>query len=108
MKNKINLLFLLSVLAAGCGFYWKRQQDKNKEYHKKCLYLAVLDDAIARLELEGKEISGKKIRFPSREDSLWYRYELFLQMYAKEKKIISDVIRQSEERLRQDQKEKNL
>ena len=100
MKNKINLLFLLSISVAGLGFYWKRQQDKNREYHKKCLYLAVLDDAIARLELE--------IRFPSREDSLWYRYELFLQMYAKEKKIISDVIRQSEERLRQDKEEKNL
>lgn len=55
MKNKINLLFLLSISAAGLGFYWKRQQDKNREYHKKCLYLAVLDDAIARLELEGKE-----------------------------------------------------
>ena len=96
MKNKINLLFLLSISAAGLGFYWKRQQDKNREYHKKCL------------ELEGKEISGKKIRFPSREDSLWYRYELFLQMYAKEKKIVSDVIRQSEERLRQDKEEKNL
>lgn len=108
MKNKINLLFLLSISAAGLGFYWKRQQDKNREYHKKCLYLAVLDDDIARLELEGKEISGKKIRFPSREDSLWYRYELFLQMYAKEKKIVSDVIRQSEERLRQDKEEKNL
>ena len=51
MKNKINLLFLLSISVAGLGLYWKRQQDKNREYHKKCLYLAVLDDAIARLDL---------------------------------------------------------
>lgn len=82
MKNKVNLLFLLSVFAAGCGFYWKRNQVKNREYHKKMSVSCMpFDDAIARLELEGKEISGKKICFPSREDSLWYRYELFLQMY---------------------------
>ena len=87
MKNKINLLFLLSISAAGLGFYWKRQQDKNREYHKKCLYLAVLDDAIARLELEGKVNLWK-------EDTLSFQRGLTVvslrtvpATYAKEKKI---------------------
>lgn len=52
-----------------------------KKYTKACLYLAVMDDEICRNELEGSTIGGKEIEFPSKQESLHYRYRLFLSQY---------------------------
>ena len=37
-----------------------------KEYTRRALYMALLDDEICRNELEGNIIGGEEIRFPPR------------------------------------------
>lgn len=54
-----------------------------KKYTAACLYLAVMDDEIARNELEGNTINGEKIIFPPKRESLQYKYHLFLEMHKK-------------------------
>lgn len=54
-----------------------------KEYTAACFYLAVMDDEIARNELEGNSIDGKEIVFPSKRESLQSKYHLFLEMHKK-------------------------
>ena len=51
----------------------------GEEYHKRCLYLAVLDDLVCRRRLKGMEIGGRKVLFPQKKESLWFRYQLFLE-----------------------------
>ena len=50
------------------------------EFARCALYMAVMDDEICRNELEGKRIGDEVITFPPKEESLQYRYHLFLQM----------------------------
>lgn len=54
-----------------------------KEYTKLCLYFAAMDDEICRNELEGNFVNGKKILFPPKDESIHYRYKLFLDTYKK-------------------------
>lgn len=51
-----------------------------KEFTRYALYMAVLDDEICRNELEGNQIGDEVITFPPKEETLQYRYHLFLQM----------------------------
>ena len=51
-----------------------------KEYTRRALYMALLDDEICRNELEGNIIGGEEIRFPPKAESLHYRYRLYLSM----------------------------
>lgn len=50
------------------------------EFARCALYMAVMDDEICRNELEGNRIGDEVITFPPKEESLQYRYHLFLQM----------------------------
>ena len=50
------------------------------EFTRCALYMAVMDDEICRNELEGNRIGDEVITFPPKEESLQYRYHLFLQM----------------------------
>lgn len=71
-----------------------------KEFTKNCLYMAVLDDEICRNELEGNFVGGEEIVFPSRPDSLQFRYHLFLDSYrAYTRKQIFNEIKRLEQRV---------
>lgn len=71
-----------------------------KKYTKICLYLAVMDDEICRNELEGNYIGNKKIVFPSRRESLQYRYHLALERYKRlSLKELEDEMSKLEKRL---------
>ena len=63
--------------------YYKLPRVPLKEYTKICQYLAVMDDEICRNELDGNYIENEKIVFPSKRDSLQYKYHLFLETYKR-------------------------
>lgn len=83
LKNKIlfGAATILCIGAAIGGAYYKSTYKLPlKEYTAASLYMAVLDDEISRMELIGAEINGTAIIFPSRKESLQYRYHLFLEL----------------------------
>lgn len=51
----------------------------GEDYHKRCLYLALLDDMVCRRRLKGMELDGRDVAFPPKKESLWFRYQLFLE-----------------------------
>ena len=51
----------------------------GEDYHQRCLYLALLDDMVCRRRLKGTEVNGRTVVFPSKKESLWFRYQLFLE-----------------------------
>ena len=55
---------------------------KEDSFQKDCIYLAALDDEICRREWNGKKINGDVINFPPKKESLYYRYQLFAELYA--------------------------
>ena len=72
-----------------------------KEYTANALYMAVLDDEICRRELDGIT------EFPSKKESLQYKYHLFLEMNRKKsRKDIEREIQELEKRLNSLQEEK--
>lgn len=73
---------MISMIAIGLGIrYYKRNYKVPlKEYTASCLYIAVMDDEIARLRFENQVINGKKVEFPPRIESLQYRYHMHLQL----------------------------
>lgn len=77
---------IFGCLAAGVGAAVCRRwmiRMPLKEYTRYALYMAVLDDEICRNELEGNQIGDEVIIFPPKEETLQYRYHLFLQMNRK-------------------------
>lgn len=71
-----------------------------KKYTEACLYIGVMDDEICRNELDGNTIRGREIRFPSRRESLTYRYRLFLDSYKRHSaQQIEQEIKRFEKRL---------
>ena len=83
--NKMKIIYLsisTCMIAIGLGIrYYKRNYKVPlKEYTASCLYIAVMDDEIARLRFEKQVMNGKKVEFPSRIESLQYRYHLHLQL----------------------------
>ncbi len=85
MKHKAKWappLFLLGCAFCGAGvFLFKKLYRMNlKEYTSHALYMAVLDDEIARKELSGVSVAAQQVVFPARRHSLQYRYHLFLDL----------------------------
>ena len=69
------------AVAVGAVACWKWMfRMPLKEFTRCALYMAVMDDEICRNELEGNRIGDEVITFPPKEESLQYRYHLFLQM----------------------------
>ena len=86
------------VVATAC-YCWNFRMPL-KEYTRYALYMATLDDEICRNELEGNTIQGETIVFPPKDESLQYRYHLFLEMNRKKsRKAIQVEIKQLEQRL---------
>lgn len=73
-----------------------------KEFTRYALYMAVMDDEICRNELEGNQIGDEVIIFPPKEETLQYRYHLFLQMNrTKSRRQIQKEIADMEQRLQE-------
>ncbi len=86
MKNiKIIITNAFSKLSILAAYLYKRNIAKIswKEYKLCCLELAEIDDQIARNELDGNIVNGKKIIIPPKNESIKYRYLLFIDMYKK-------------------------
>lgn len=85
------------VVATAC-YCWNFRMPP-KEYTSYALYMATLDDEICRNELDGNTIQGEPIVFPPKEESLQYRYHLFLGMNRKKsRKDIQAEIKQMQQR----------
>lgn len=84
-KVKITILGI-SILSLGATIIAKKLLPKVplRKYTKNCLYIAIMDDEIARNNFEGKKIEkGDTIIFPDRRETLMYRYRLHLELYKK-------------------------
>lgn len=68
------------LAAGGLGLYCRNFRVPLKEYTACALYMAVMDDEITRRELEGIELEGGTVELPPRQESLRYRYHLFLEL----------------------------
>ena len=72
------------------------------EFTRYALYMAVLDDEICRNELEGNRIGDEVITFPPKEESLQYRYHLFLELNrTKDRRQLQQEIADLEQRLQE-------
>ncbi|MBS5136273.1 MAG: hypothetical protein KHZ05_12700 [Oscillospiraceae bacterium] len=104
MKTRYQIAALGSLAAvAGAAACWKwRFRMPLKEFTRYALYMAVMDDEICRNELEGNQIGDEVITFPPKEESLQYRYHLFLQMNrTKSRRQIQQEIADMEQRLQE-------
>lgn len=102
MKNitKVAVVGMATACASATACYCWNFRMPLKEYTRYALYMATLDDEICRNELEGNTIQGETIVFPPKEESLQYRYHLFLEMNRKKsRKAIQVEIKQLEQRL---------
>ena len=92
-----------AVLGTGALAYRINFRFPLKEYTAAALYMAVLDDEISRRELDGLAV------FPSKKESLQYKYHLFLELNRKKsRKKIEREIHQLEshlERLNEEEQE---
>ena len=78
--KKAACLGALALCLGGLAWYRRTYRMPLKEYTRRALYMALLDDEICRNELEGNIIGGEEIRFPPKAKSLHYRYRLYLSM----------------------------
>ena len=78
--KKAVCLGALALCLGGLAWYRRTYRMPLKEYARRALYMALLDDEICRNELEGNIIGGEEIRFPPKAESLHYRYRLYLSM----------------------------
>ena len=76
--KKAVCLGALALCLGGLAWYRRTYRMPLKEYTRRALYMALLDDEICRNELEGNIIGGEEIRFPPKAESLHYRYRLYL------------------------------
>lgn len=89
MNNKNKAMMIgaaISTVVIGMIIVIKKIMPKVslKKYTKDCLYIAVMDDEIARNNFEGKKVGdGRMIVFPERRESLIYRYRMHLNLYKK-------------------------
>ena len=79
MKRSYQIASALLAAVAGTGFFVYRLNYRMplREYTANALYMAVLDDEISRRELAGLA------EFPSKKESLQYKYHLFLKLNRK-------------------------
>ena len=93
-------LGVLTACLGGAAWYKRMYQMPLKEYTRQALYMAALDDEICRNELEGERIGGEVICFPSKAESLQYRYHLFLAINrGKSRKTLQAETAEMERRL---------
>ena len=78
--KKAVFLGALALCLGGLAWYRRTYRMPLKEYTRRALYMALLDDEICRNELEGNIIGGEEIRFPPKAESLHYRYRLYLSI----------------------------
>lgn len=103
MKTRYKIAVLGSLAAVAGAACWKwRFRMPLKEFTRYALYMAVMDDEICRNELEGNQIGDEVITFPPKEETLQYRYHLFLQMNrTKSRRQIQKEITDMEQRLQE-------
>lgn len=90
----------VAVGAAACWHWMFRMP--LREFTRYALYMAVLDDEICRNELEGNQIGDQVITFPPKEETLQYRYHLFLQINLRKTSAqLQDEIADMEQRLQE-------
>ncbi|MGI5962571.1 MAG: hypothetical protein ACOX7N_02500 [Lawsonibacter sp.] len=77
------VLGTLALCVGSLGCYKWNYRLPMKEFTRYALYMAVLDDEICRNELEGNQVAGRVIMFPSRLESLQERYHRFLRWNRK-------------------------
>ena len=102
MRSLIKILATTAVgVAVGAGLYNKYMPKISfSKYTEKCLYLAYLDDGICRNELRCKEIDGEDVVFEPKQESLNYRYSLFVHIYKNDsKQELDNEIKRLETRL---------
>lgn len=102
MKTRYKIASLSGLaVVAGAAACWKWMiRMPLKKFTRYALYMAVMDDEICRNELEGNQIGDEVITFPPKEESLQYRYHLFLQMNrTKSRRQIQKEIADMEQRL---------
>ncbi len=82
-KTIASITFLSSV--ATLSFIRKfKPRVSLKKYTEACLYIAVMDDQIARLRFEGQlDLSGEPFKFQPLRESLMYRYRMHLNLHKK-------------------------
>ena len=89
MKQVYKVMAMAVTAAAGAVALVYRLNFRMplKEYTADALYMAVLDDEISRRELAGVA------EFPSKKESMQYKYHLFLQLNRKRsrKKIEGEI-----------------
>lgn len=99
---KIALVGGLAVVVGAVACWKWMIRMPLKEFTRCALYMAVMDDEICRNELEGNQIGDQVITFPPKEESLQYRYHLFLQMnQAKDREQIRQELADMEQRLQE-------
>lgn len=99
---KIALVGSLAVVVGAVACWKWMIRMPLKEFTRCALYMAVMDDEICRNELEGNRIGDEVITFPPKEETLQYRYHLFLQMNrAKDREQIQQEIADMEQRLQE-------
>ena len=74
MKKNVLISIILGTFVGATSIYRYNYRMPLKEYTSYALYMAHLDDQIARLEL------GELIEFDNKKVTLQYRYHLFLQL----------------------------
>ena len=101
-NHKIVVLGGLAAVA-GAAICWRRMiRMPLREFTRCALYMAVMDDEICRNELEGNQIGDEVITFPPKEETLQYRYHLFLQMNrTKSRRQLQEEIADMEQRLQE-------
>lgn len=60
-----------------------KKQAEKESFERDCMYMAYMDDEVGRKEFNGKKINGDIIKFPPKKESLYYRYQLFKELYGK-------------------------
>ena len=95
-SRKILALTGGAVFLFGYGLYRWNYRMPIREFTGYALFMGVLDDAIARRELDGICI------FPPQWQSIQYKYHLYLQLNrGKSRNMLLEEIRQMEERLKE-------
>lgn len=79
MKKSGRVLLISLGCFAGGSALWIRKK-KKREIEKWALFFAVMDDEICRNELEGNFVNGRPIVFGEKKDSLYDRYQYFLEL----------------------------
>lgn len=98
--KKAACLGALALCLGGLAWYRRTYRMPLKEYTRRALYMALLDDEICRNELEGNQIEDEVITFPPTAETLQDWYHLFLQMNrTKSRRQIQAEIAEMEQRL---------